>query len=321
MLTVLLSTRNGAGTLPGVLNAFANLQSPPGGWQLVIVDNGSTDRTNEIVASFEKRLPVRLLHETHPGKNAALNTGLTSIEGDLVVLTDDDVFPRADWLTRLRAAADAHPECSVFGGKILPRWEMPPAAWMISEVPAGPTFTLTDAALADGPTGAHNVFGPNMAVRASVFESGARFDVSIGPRGSSYPMGSETEFVRRLLQQGHRAWYVAEAVVEHFIRKSQMNVSWILQRAVRYGRGQYRLARAARPVHDRQWRGVPRYLYRQKMSQYWLALKAACLFERDALFRARWNLKFINGEIIEARLVHGEAAGAPAATASREFQR
>src|SRR5215471_5623735 len=102
MLTVLIATRNGAHTLPRCLAALGQLIAPVGGWKLIVVDNGSTDATREIVESFADRLPLTYLLEPRPGKNAALNAGLDHVEGDLVVFTDDDVLARPDWLVELR---------------------------------------------------------------------------------------------------------------------------------------------------------------------------------------------------------------------------
>src|SRR2546429_408124 len=109
MLTVLIATRNGTKTLPALLKAYCAIVRPAGGWKLVIVDNSSTDGTQAIIASFKSRLPITSVLEQAPGKNAALNAGLPFVEGDLVVFSDDDAFPRPDWLVQLRTAADTQP--------------------------------------------------------------------------------------------------------------------------------------------------------------------------------------------------------------------
>ncbi|MGH9201972.1 MAG: glycosyltransferase, partial [Vicinamibacterales bacterium] len=114
-------------------------------------------------------IPLTRLFESRPGKNAALNAGLGSVTGDLVVLTDDDAFPKAEWLREMRAAADAHPDYAVFGGAIVPGWEAAPDSWISAWVPLGVVFSASDPSVPEGPTGAHNVFGPNMAIRAKVF--------------------------------------------------------------------------------------------------------------------------------------------------------
>lgn len=315
MLTVLLATHNRAATLRGVLEAYCTLQAPHGGWRLIVVDNGSTDDTHGLLVSYAGRLPLVEVREPRPGKNVALNAALHLVAGDLLVLTDDDAFPHPDWLVQLRRAADEHPEYDIFGGMVRPRWERTPPQWLLLWVPGGPTFTITDTSAQEGPTGAHNVYGPNMAVRSSVLEAGVRFDESIGPAQRSYAMGSETEFVRRLLQRGHRAWLARDAVVEHFIPDACMTRAWVLSRAVRFGRGQYRLAwqaqsGAARASH---WFGVPRYLFRQAARQMVQLARARLLWDSEAVFRAQWELRFIAGEIEEARsLCRNTGAGAAA---------
>src|SRR5208337_3538308 len=239
MLTVLLATRNGSRTLPTVLDTFTRLQVPSSGWKLVVIDNGSTDQTREIVTSFRASLPLTYVFEERPGKNVALNAGLEHLEGDLAVFTDDDIFPCTDWLIRLRAAADAHLAYSMFGGAVRPRWEVPPPDW-VRWVDTRIVFAITDPRMIEGPTDLGLLFGANLAIRAEVFKGGLRFNTSIGPRGNNYPMGSETELVRGLGRQGHKAWHVRDAVVEHFVRKDQMDKSWVLGRAIRFGRGRCR---------------------------------------------------------------------------------
>ena len=81
MLTVLFATRNRARILPDVLESFCHLQSPPSGWKLVVVDNGSTDDTPPVIASFANRLPLQYASEPTLGKNFALNTGVALVEG------------------------------------------------------------------------------------------------------------------------------------------------------------------------------------------------------------------------------------------------
>jgi glycosyltransferase involved in cell wall biosynthesis len=267
---------------------------------LVIADNGSTDQTPQVLAWFASRLPLHVVCEPKLGKNHALNTGLKLLEGDLAVFTDDDAFPHADWLVHLRNAADTHLAYSVFGGAILPRWELPPPNW-VQWVDSGPVYTLTGPSWEEGPIAPQFIFGPNMAVRTSVFQSGMHLDPSIGPRGSSYPMGSETEFILRLSRQGHEAWHVRRAVVEHLVREAQMKKAWVLQRAISYGRGYYRMFYAEGTPAWKLWMGMPRRLFRD-IPKEGLLIGAACLFfKREAIFRSCWRFNFLRGQAMEAR--------------------
>ncbi len=303
MLTVLIATHNGAKTLPKALPAYCQLQAPAGGWKLVIVDNGSTDETKQIIHSFRDRLPLTYLFESARGKNAALNAGLASVEGDLIVLTDDDTLPRSDWLIEMRRAADSHPSFSVFAGTVVPSEEVIPGDWVPDWV-LGPAFSITDPSWKPGPIGPEQVFGTNMAIRTEVFRSGYRFDVDLGPRGTDYPMGSETELTVRLANAGFKAWYCKEAIVEHVIRTFQMNRAWILRRAIRLGRGEFRIWIRYWNIEPRLWFGIPRYLIREIVVQ---ALRVGGARLRGATaheFERRWRLNYLRGQAIEARIVY-----------------
>ena len=280
-----------------------------GGWQILVVDNDSEDRTPAVLEEFRNRLPLKCVIERNLGKNHALNLGLGHIVGDLVVLTDDDVFPRHDWLKRMRAAADDHPAYSLFGGLIVPRWEVPPPKWIEERVPLAVTYALNGhIATGEGPTPGNAIFGPNMAIRAAVFAKGVRFDPNIGPRGENYPMGSETELIRRLLRTDNLAWFAPNAVVEHLIRSHQLSRRWILQRAIRFGRGQWRL-QSQTESHSAaaMWGPTPRYLYGCLVGAAGRAVGAACTFNSGALFCAQWDFNFQRGRIIESRRMRAES--------------
>jgi hypothetical protein len=321
MLTVLLATRNRAGILQNVLEAFCRLEQPAAGWKLVVVDNGSTDRTGDVLVSFTSRLPLHGAFEPSAGKNLALNTGLALLEGDLTVLTDDDVFPNADWLVELQRAADTQPAYSMFGGAIIPRWEVPPPRW-IQWTETGPVYTLTDPSWKEGPLAPSLIFGPNMALRTSILRSGIRFDPSIGPRGTRYPMGSETELLLRLARQGHAAWHAPSAIVQHFIRAEQLTKAWVLQRAIRYGRGKYRLSHD--PEASEVGTGVPTwpYLCRRMLREGLTIAATSVLFRQEALFRGLWRFNYWRGQAAEARiLARNRSSSSPATAAQVEGQR
>ena len=312
MLTVLISTYNGAKTLPQLLKALCQLEEPPGGWKLVIVDNGSTDHSQEIIRSYSQQLPLTILYEPRKGKNVALNTGLAIIVGDLVVFTDDDVLPQPDWLVQMRLAADSNPLFSIFGGAVLPKWEVPPEDWIYNlEWPyKGVTFALVNPAFTEGPIGSDYVLGGNMAIRADIFKAGYGFDTIIGPDGSKdYPMGSETEFIVRISKAGFKLWHCQRAIVYHIIRSYQIEREWMLDRAIRFGRGKYRIW-AKYSLGAPIWLRIPKYLTRHALIQTQilistLRLSAAKRNERDIekIFKAHWWLNYYTGKAIESHTI------------------
>lgn len=321
MLTVLFATRNGAATLPRVLEAYTRLQSPEGSWKLVVVDNGSTDTSRQLIHGFERRLPLSYVFEPRAGKNASLNAGLCLVSGDLVVLTDDDTFPKQDWLIRLRHAADVNPTIDIFGGAVIPRWEVVPPSSHLTWVPLAWTYTITNPNLLEGPIDGREVFGPNMAVRTSIFNAGYRFDPSIGPNGSrTYVMGSETEFVLRVMARGARALHVPNAVVEHFVPAAHTRRSWIIRRAVRAGRCEARLYLLRRFQNQPVWAfqrpprltprcfGLPLSLVYQLARKTVAVVAAVPLMNEVKLFRSLWFLAFMYGFTCEMRDATGRSS-------------
>jgi glycosyltransferase involved in cell wall biosynthesis len=297
-----MATYNGAATLPKVLEAYCALAAPPDGWQLIIIDNGSTDASSDIAAGFAERLPLQLLHEPRRGKNAALNTGLRHalrhFATTLLVFSDDDTRPDADWLLNLAACAAAQPGYDVFGGSILPDWAVEPPAWILKLVPLGLTFGLTASTLEQGPVFPGLVWGANMAVQRRVFDAGQHFDEHIGPNGADYAMGSETEFTRRVHALGFRSWFCPSARVAHHIRAHQLSERYVLQRAGRFGRGK---ARQDQPGVFPEIMGMPRWMLSRMLQEACGWLAATLLRRRERLFLHRWELAYLRGYLREAR--------------------
>ena len=242
-VSVLLATRNRSQSLGATLSAYCRVDATVP-WQMVVVDNGSTDQTRDVLQSFASRLPLEVVRHPIPGKNAALNAGLAAVRGQFVVLTDDDSLPAVDLLGAWQNCADRHPEYGLFGGRIEPRFHESVPAWLGRCSPHLQAMMFTRRDLPEGPVEAGDIYGCNMAVRAEVFRNGHRFSEAIGPNGSDpdYPMGSEVEFCRRVARTGVRCWFARSAVVEHLVLPNQWDEAAWIGRGYRLGRGRARIA-------------------------------------------------------------------------------
>lgn len=247
MNIVVFCTRNGAATLPPMLESLRRVHGLRDGWQIVAVDNGSSDGSREILETAATDLPIRVVEGAGSAKNGGLNLALDllgpSLErAELAVFTDDDIIAEPGWLQALLEGARAHPQADLFGGAVVPRWPASPPSWLhaldgVFDVLYARTHAI------EGPCAAHHLYGPNMAIRASVLARGARFDPRIGPDASpAYRMGSETEMVQRLEREGLRAVMLPAARVEHQVRPGQMTEAFVMARARRHGLGQGALA-------------------------------------------------------------------------------
>jgi glycosyltransferase involved in cell wall biosynthesis len=221
-ISVIICTYNRAESLRRTLQSCRELLVPEGvTWELLIVDNNSTDHTQKVCEEFVDLLPLRRLFEPRQGKTFALNMAVEAAVGELVVFTDDDLAVDPQWLKGLWEAALRHPEISFFGGRVLPRWESPPPKWLVDNL----DWLLFNVHVDRGDSEeivTDVVFpGANLAFRASVFRSGARFHEEICPSGNEHSLwgnvrGEETEMERELLAAGHRGLYVPGATVYHY---------------------------------------------------------------------------------------------------------
>ena len=237
-LTVILATHNGARVLPRTLDGYMQLGDPGFPWKIVVVDNASTDGTPDVLRRYQDALPLAVLTEPVAGKNRALNRALSAIEGEMIVVTDDDAIPQPGFLTAWREAFQKHRDYDLFGATIKPFFDVPAPDWMIRNEPKfAELYALRD--LPDGPIDPFGIFGPNMAVRRSVFDAGVIFSQAIGPNASdsNYPMGSENEFCYRASLNGARSFFVKDPVVLHIVRAHQLTPDYWAKRAYRLGRG------------------------------------------------------------------------------------
>ena len=237
-ITVLLATHNGEKVLPRTLEGYTLQRDVPFRWKLVIVDNASTDQTRDIIKYFQSRLKIEPIFERIAGKNRALNAGLEALEGEAIIISDDDAIPQPNFLVAWQRAFSRQPTYDIFGGLVEPLFDVEPPEWMSrGRIKYEELFAARN--LPEGPVVPGEIFGPNMAVRRSVFAKGLKFAESIGPDGTdiNYPMGSETEFCVRAYAHGHKTWFAREPRVWHIVRPYQLEPGFCSRRAYRHGRG------------------------------------------------------------------------------------
>jgi hypothetical protein len=238
--TVLFSTHNGEKVLQKTLDGYLKQAIDNKAWQLIIIDNASNDSTPAILESFEKKLPLVLLKHNILGKNKALNAAIDYIKSDFVIITDDDAIPEKHFLLNWIKIKNEKKDYDLFGGNITPLFSknnLPPSWMHENKFHWEEIHAVRD--LTSKPIEAKEIFGPNMAVRKSIFDKGILFNEDIGPNGSNenYPMGSETEFCKRAELNGHKAFFNSESKVMHIIRDHQVKPEFWFSRAYKHGLG------------------------------------------------------------------------------------
>ncbi|WP_448249766.1 glycosyltransferase family 2 protein [Thalassotalea agariperforans] len=237
MISIVFSTYNGNKTLPLMLDSLIGVKEAfSSAWEIIAVNNNSTDNTEAILNHYAKKLPITIINQTTPGKNAALNKALPLIKGSLIIFTDDDVIVPKNWLEQYWNVSEKHSEHDVFGGPIRPYWERSPNPEILTKIPMGIAFAVHSDKLTSSQMSPSNLWGPNMAVRKAVLNK-VTFNENIGPRPGSYAMGSETDFLDRVARHGFKAYFDTEITLQHYIRANQITPKWLHGRAYRAGRG------------------------------------------------------------------------------------
>ncbi|TBY73594.1 glycosyltransferase [Rhizobium leguminosarum] len=237
-VTILFSTYNGAKTLPTMLDALCSSTLPKDEWKIVAVDNNSRDNTAEVLKFYQERLPLEVYFEPKQGKQHALTLGFRHLEGELIILTDDDVIPEPNWIEEFLALADEQPQFGIFGGLITPEWEEKPQPWLMKYGHLGILYALNDD-LPEGPISAALISGPNSAFRRSILGPGYIVHDGLGPDATvaQFPMGEDTAFALRLEKNGASAFHSRRPRVRHIVRKGYVKEGWVLRRGERYGMG------------------------------------------------------------------------------------
>jgi glycosyltransferase involved in cell wall biosynthesis len=277
--SVVIATYNRAADLRETLWSLAGVRTTAS-WEVIVVDNNSTDETRAVViesaASFP--VPLRYVFEGEQGRSPALNAGIRLAHGEIVVTTDDDVRVDADWLDRAAEGLERL-ACDYVGGRVLPIWGGPRPAWLPDH---GGKHWAVIALLDYGGEpiefGARVPLGVNMAFRRSAFEIAGLFDPHTGRKAGTL-LGQEVrEWCIRARAAGVRGFYVPELVLRHIIPASRLSKAYFrrwfywrgISRALLYEGSGLDMEAPERTTIDFRTVphvfGVPRYLYRKTLA-------------------------------------------------------
>jgi len=233
-VTIVICTRDRCLLLERTLRALEPL-ARRADVDVLVVDNGSSDATAEIVRETKARAPdlLRGVIEPVQGLSAARNTGLRHARGAAILFLDDDAIPSPGWLEAYEEAL-SEPGVLAAGGPVDPEFDGPLPEWLVPRyLPylsawdlGGKPFDLLYNEL---PRGA------NMAFRREAFELVGGFDRRLGRSGNSLRSCEEIELGLRLERTGARTLYVPAARVTHRVEASRLTPEWMARRFAAQG--------------------------------------------------------------------------------------
>lgn len=230
-VSLIVCTRNRASQLSDSLKTINRLICPFQ-WELIIVDNGSSDNTRAIIGQFQKSFPGKnlIIDEPLPGLGRARNSGWTASQGDIVAFTDDDCYPDENFLDCVIKCFEEDPRLGFIGGRVLlhdftdyqitiqekdHRVDIPPRSF----IPAG------------------LIHGANFAFRRAALEEVGGFDEMFGV--GAFFTCADVDILARISEAGWVGAYDPRPVVFHHHRRKTGTEAFELMKQYDRGRGAY----------------------------------------------------------------------------------
>ena len=216
MISVIVCTYNGSSTIRDTLEGVLKLDYP--NFEVLVVNDGSTDHTEEII----KEYPVRLITNSQGGLSTARNTGMYNAKGEILAYIDDDAYPDPHWL-RYLAYSYATSDHACIGGPNIPPEGDGFYATCVANAPGGPVHVLLNDEIAE------HVPGCNMTFRRDALMLIDGFDPVYRNAGD------DVDVCWRIQQSGRTVGFHPSAIVWHH-RRNSLKAYWNQQKG--YGKAE-----------------------------------------------------------------------------------
>jgi glycosyltransferase involved in cell wall biosynthesis len=201
-------------------------------FEVIVVDNASSDRTREVV---EARLPhprLQYVYEPVVGLSVARNTGAAIAQGSILAYLDDDAVASPQWLRVLHSAYQNNDKLVVAGGKVTLIWSdnMVPPPWLSEGLASNlGAYDLGESVVSIDRPGL-TPRGLNYSIRQSFLKEIGGFDVNLGRVGKNLLSNEELHMTELALTKGLQVAYLPDALVAHNVAPERLNQAWFLSR-------------------------------------------------------------------------------------------
>jgi glycosyltransferase involved in cell wall biosynthesis len=302
-ISVVVCTYNRAELLPRALESlFA--QKAACAFEVLVVDNNSTDNTPSVVESLQRKAPitVRYISEPRQGNAYARNTGVEQAHASIVAFLDDDVVADENWIQTIKSAFDRDPQLSFVGGKVLPLWDGNPPSWLTRSQWA--PLALLDYGDEEKEIAGQTPLGlltANIAFKKEVFDDVGRFSASVQRVKDSIGSMEDTEFLMRVCRGGRTGRYLPDLITWASIDPERLTKAY--HRRWHTGNGYFYAV-----MKDPEWErsrltigGVPGHLYRETAKNAAIWLTRVLSGKTDEAFVNECCLRFFRGFVKQRR--------------------
>jgi len=228
-LSVVVCTYNRVCYLKLAIESLLNQSIGKENFEIIVVDNGSTDGTKALIDKYYDRC-IKYLYESKQGLSFARNTGWKAATGEWVAYIDDDAVASPHWVENIiEFIKMQNNQAAVVGGPAYLVWPVEKPAWLNGKLLEFLSFVdhgLSSCQLEPG----QDLYGVNCVFRKKYLEQAGGFDAELGRVGCNLLSGEETVLISEITKLGGEVFYVANALVWHHVSPERTSRKWFLRR-------------------------------------------------------------------------------------------
>lgn len=231
VISIILCTHNRVDYLRTAIASIIEQGETVQPYELLLVDNCSSDGTPDLGKALAGRGQLRYLHEPQLGLCYARNCGWREARGEFVAYFDDDAIAEPGWIDAIATAFAFSPAPGVVGGKVEPIWEAARPAWLSDNI----ALSLTIVDWADHPKYIPDVrvewlVGANMAVPRRILDEIGGFDVRLDRIGANMLSGGDVFLQNAIIERGYPCLYHPAMAIRHLASRARLNKRWFERR-------------------------------------------------------------------------------------------
>ncbi|MEX0660776.1 MAG: glycosyltransferase [Balneolaceae bacterium] len=240
IITVAICTYNRADYLKDTLNDLAVQTADKNSFEVLVINNNSTDHTEAVCTDFQKTHPkinFRFVDETNQGLSFARNRSVKEATAATLLFIDDDVHLKENFVSTALNYLKSSPHVSCAGGRIFVSFDDADPDWIPNELM--PMFGLHDLGESDKLYPTNNFpRGGNMLIKKSVFEKHGLFDTNLGRIGKNLLGSEEKAFFESVRNQGIELHYWADLKLWHRIGSNRLKNEYLKKQSVGIGKSE-----------------------------------------------------------------------------------
>jgi glycosyltransferase involved in cell wall biosynthesis len=294
-LSVILPTYNRAASLRRAVDALLRQDAPARSYEIVVVDNNSTDGTAALLSSMRDRRVTSVV-EPRQGLSFARNAGIAAARAGILAFTDDDVEVAPDWVSIIVATLEARPDVDGAGGRVLPAWEGARPAWLTRSHWA--PLALQDHGDEKRVFDRHTplgLVGANIALRRAAFARAGLFSPGVQRVKDGIGSTEDHDLLTRVYAAGGRMLYAPRMLVLARVQPDRCEREY--HRRWHQGHGRFHALMRLPEMEGSRFKpfGVPAHLVRAAARDAIAWVLSWIERNTEATFEAELRLRFFAG--------------------------